>query len=237
MASPPRHEPTPYCHLVRGSLPYNDPIISGLGLSTELCGEIATCFQSMRYLTEKINSWDEFQTTAEFTSFSEIRTDTVHRLLSIADTKPALTMTNLDYQTETCRLAALIYIRAVLQRDTPLCATVRILKDQLMQLIKRGEANGTIGVGARQQPASVTWALFVSGSMSLNKEEREWFAQRLAKGIRASGVDTWPEMEDRLRQICWLDNLNTPTCQSLWSRIMVIHAEYWAGQVRSIASD
>ncbi len=235
-STPPRYEPTPCCHLVRGTLPYSDPIFSELGLSTEFCGEIATCFQNMRHLTEMISSWNDARTAVDMLSFSEIRADTVHRLLSVANTKPALEMTNLDYQVELCRLAALIYIRVALH-DKPYYPRVRILKDQLMHLIKRGEANCIIGVGARRQPTSVTWALFVSGIVSLSKEEEEWFAQRLAKGIRASGIETWPEIEDRLRQICWLDKLNTPTCRSLWNRIMVIHAEYWAAQVRFVASE
>ena len=236
MASAPRCQPTPYCLLIRGSLPYSDPIFPELGLSTKFCDEIATSFQNLRYLTQTVNKWNEPQAAPEFMSFSKTRTDTVYRLLSVASTKLAYEMTNLDYNVEVCRLAALIYIKIALHINTPLCATIRNLRSQFMHLIKQGEANGTIGVGARQQPTSITWAFFVAGSLSLNEAEQEWFAQRLAKGIRASGVETWPEMEHRLKMICWLEKLNTATCQSLWDRIMVIHAEYWAAQVRHVAS-
>ena len=52
-----------------------------------------------------------------------------------------------------------------------------------------------------------------------------------------SGVETWTEMEERLGQICWLDELNTPTCRSLWRKVEGIQAEYWAHQVRDAASD
>ena len=237
MASAPKYEPTPYCLLIRGSLPYSDPVFPELGLSTESCGEIATSFQNMRYLSQTINSWNSSRATFETMSFTETRTDIVQRLLSVANTKPASEMSNVDYHVEICRLTALIYIKIALHVDTPLCATIRRLRLQLMHLIKQGEANGTIGVGARQQPSSITWAFFVAGSFSFSKEEQEWFAQRLAKGVRASGVETWPEMENRLRQICWLDKLNTSTCRSLWARIMVIDAEHWAAQVRHVASD
>ena len=188
----------------------------------------------MRYLTQVLDNWNGSQTTLEIMSFTKTRTYISQRLLSLANNKQALEMTNLDYTVEICRLAALIYIKVALDTDTALCATVQSLNSQLMQLIRQGEANGTVGVGARKQPVSVGWALFVGGSLTINKEEHEWFAQRLAKGIRASGVETWPELERRLRQICWLDKLNTSTCRSLWGRIIVIHAEYRSAQVRHI---
>lgn len=237
MASAPRYEPGAYCLLVRGDLPYSDPIFSSLGISPDFCWQIATSFQNMRYLTQTLDNWNGSQTTLENLSFTKTRTYISQRLLSLANHKQALEMTNLDYTVEICRLAALIYIKVALDTDNALCATVRSLSSQFMQLIRQGEANGTIGVGARKQPVSGTWALFVVGSLTINKEEQEWFAQRLAKGIRASGVETWPEMERRLRQTCWLDKLNTSTCRSLWGRIMVIHAEYWSAQVCHIVPD
>ena len=237
MASAPRYEPTPCCLLIQGSLPSSNPVFSDLGLSTQVCDEIATSFRDMRYLTDATLTWEKYQTTLEIMSYSKMRTAVVHRLLSITNQKPVSEMTNLDYHVETCRLAALIYIKLALHMYFPICAIMQSLKAQLMNLIKQGEANCTIGVGARPQPGSITWALFMGGIISLDKDEEEWFAQRLAKGIRASGVESWTEMEERLRQICWLDKLNTPTCRSLWSRVEAIHAEYWAIQVRSVASD
>lgn len=234
MASAPRYEPGPYCLLVRGDLPYSDPVLSEIGLSPDFCWQVATTFQNMRYLTQTLDNWNGSQTALETMSFTKTRTYISQRLLSLANNKQALEMTNLDYTVEICRLAALIYIRFVLDTETALCATVRSLSSQLMQLIRKGEANGTIGVGARKQPVSGTWALFVVGSLTVNEEEQEWFAQRLAKGIRGSGVETWPEMERRLRQICWLDKLNTSTCRNLWGRIMAIHAEYSSAQVGRI---
>ena len=101
-----------------------------------------------------------------------------------------------------------------------------------MRLIKQAEVNGTVGVGARRAPVSISWALFVVGSLSRDQKEQEWFAQRLAKGIRASSVETWSEMEGHLRQICWLDKLNSSTCRDLWGRIMAINAELRPPQVR-----
>ena len=244
MASAPRCEPTPYCLLIQGSVPYSDPIFSGIGLSTDFCREVAASFQKMRHLTQMLETRNNFQTNLKTMSFSETRMDTAQRLLSVANTKPTLEMSNLDYQVEICRLAALIYIKVALHTDAPLCSAIRPLRSQLMNLIKQGEVdgtigviNGTIGVGARQQPVSITWALFVVGSLTFNREEQEWFAQRLGKGIRGSGVDTWSEMEYRLRQICWLDKLNTATCRGLWSRIMVIHEEDRAAQVRHVTLD
>ena len=237
MVSDPQYASTPYCLLIRGSVPYDDPMVSGVGFSTDFCRQVAISFQSMRYLTQTLDNRTDFQTASEITSFSEKRIDTVHRLLSVANTKPPLEMSNLDYQVELCRLAALTYIKAALHPSTYLCATICNLRSQLMELIKQGERNGTVGVGARQQPISITWALFVVGSLTFDKEEKEWFAQRLAKGIRASSVETWSEMEGHLRQICWLDKLNTSTCRDLWSRIMVINVEYGAVQVGDVTSD
>ena len=48
--------PTPYCLLVSGNLPYGNPLFSttlfsSLDLSIEYYREIATSFQSMRYIT------------------------------------------------------------------------------------------------------------------------------------------------------------------------------------------
>ena len=206
-------------------------------LSNEFSGDIAACFQNLRHLNDIINRWDESQHMVELMSFSEIRAHTVHRLQSIANAKPASKMTNLDYQVEICRIAALLYIRVVFQLDSPLCGRTRILKDQAICYIKEGEANGEEVVGAREQPTSVIWALFLCGIVSLDNEEQECFAQVLAKGIRASGIESWAEMEHRLEQICWLPKLQTPRCWSLWNRMMIIQQEYWANQVRFIASD
>ena len=237
MDSAPQYASTPYCLLIRGSVPYDDPIFSGLGFSTDFCREVATSFQSMRYLTEILNNGTDIQTTCEIRPFSETRTDTVYRLLSLANTKPPLEMSNLDYQIEICRLAALTYIKSALHPSIPLCATIYNLRSQLIKLVKQGERNGTVGVGARRSPISISWALFVVGSLTFDRGEKEWFAQRLAKGIRASSVETWSEMERHLRQICWLDKLNTSTCRDLWSRVMVINAEYGAPQVGDVTAD
>ena len=226
IAQNPRFEPGPLSLLIDGSLPHYDPIFPELGLSIELCGEIASCLQDIRRLTQIINSWDKSRTTLDTMSFSRIRMDIFHRLLSFANQKPGLQMTDLDYDVETCRLAALIYIKVALHTYSPLCVPICTLKNQLMNLIEQGEASCIIGVGARQQPHSTTWALFVGGIVSRNKTQEEWFARRLAKGIRASGVETWAEMEARLRQICWLESLNTGTCRSLWRRVESIHADY-----------
>lgn len=219
-----RFKQTPCCLLIRDNQPYSNSIFPELGLSTELCGEIAASLENMRYLSQITTKRNKSQTTMEIMSFDKMRTEIVLRLMSFANQKPVSEMTILDYHIETCRLAALMYIKVALHMYFPLCAVVRRLKAQLMKLIEQGEANRTIGLGA--QPGSITWALFVGGVLSLSKKEEEWFALRLARGIRASGVETWAEMEERLGQICWLDKLNTPTCLRLWSRIEAIHAEY-----------
>ena len=237
MASTPHFEPTPCCLLLRGSLPSNSPSFPDCGLSTDIWDGIAASFENIRYLSQMGTNYSLPQTTLDIMCFSKMRTEVVLRLLSLANQTPALEMTILNYNVEICRLAALLYVMIAIHMYLPLCATVRSLKTQLMNLVEQGEANGTIAIGGRPQPESVTWALFVGGIVSLSQEEEEWFAQRLARGIRASGVETWADMEERLRQTCWLDKLNTSTCQSLWSRVERIHAEHWAVQVRSVASD
>ena len=236
LAAAPRVERTPCCRLIRGSLPHNNPVFQDIGLSTELAGGIATSFQNMRYLSQRLNDWASTPTTLEMMSFTELRTAIVYRLLSLKNQKPASEMTSVDYHIELCRLAALIYIKIALHMYMPLCAMSQGLKKQLINLVTQGETNGAIVFGCRTQPCSVTWAFFVGGIISLNKEEEEWFAQRLARGTRASGVEAWTEMEARLRTICWQDKLNTPTCMSLWRRVEDIHAEYWAAQVCNVPS-
>ena len=236
LAAAPRVEQTPCCRLIRGSLPHNNPIFHDIGLSTELGGGIASSFQNMRYLSQRLNDWALSPTNLEMMSFTEMRTAIVYRLLSFANQKPASEMTSVDYHIEICRLAALIYIKIALHMYMPLCALTQGLKKKLINLINQGEANGTIVFGCRPQPFSVTWALFIGGILSLNKEEEEWFAQRLARGTRASGVEAWEKMEARLKTICWQNKLNTPTCMSLWRRIEDIHAEYWAAQVCDVPS-
>ena len=237
MVTAPQYALTPYCLLIRGNVPYDDPIFSGLGFSTDFCREVATAFRSMRYLTQILGNGTDLLPASKTTPFRETREDTVHRLLSVAKTKPPLEMSRIDYQIEMCRLAALIYIEVALHPSVNLCTTTYNLRSQLMKLMKQAEINGTVGVGARPAPISIFWALFVVGSLSLNKEEEEFFAQRLAKGIRASSVETWSEMEGHLRQICWLDKLNTSTCRELWSRIMAINAKWRTIQVRDVISD
>ncbi|CAD6580673.1 MAG: hypothetical protein ASARMPRED_000295 [Alectoria sarmentosa] len=227
----------PCCPVFRRSLPYSNPIFPELGLSTELCGEIATSFQDMQYLTQTNKIGEKSRGAFDMLSFCKLRTDVVHRLLSFSNQKLASEMTNLDYDIEICRLAALIYVKVALHMYAPLSAMTQNLKAQLMHLITQGEANSTIDLATRQRPNSITWALFIGGIHSLNNKEEEWFALRLARGFRVSGVETWTEMEERLGQICWLDELNTPTCRSLWRKVEGIQAEYWAHQVRDAASD
>ena len=106
-----------------------------------------------------------------------------------------------------------------------------------MNVVKIGEVNGTVGVGARRSPISISWALFVVGSLSFDKGEQEWFAQRLAKGVRGSRVESWEEMEGYLRQICWLDKLNTATCRELWRRIGEINREFRDPRVNEVSSE
>ena len=240
LTTAPRVDQTPCCRLIRGSLPHNNPVFHDIGLSTELGGGIATSFQSMRYLSQRLNSWASTPaltpTTDEMMSFTEMRTAIVYRLLSLANRKPASMMTSVDYHIELCRLAALIYIKIALHMYMPLCGMSQRLKNQLISLIKQGEANGASVFGCHPQPFSVTWALFIGGIISLNKEEEEWFAQRLSRGTRVLGVEAWAEMEARLRTICWRDKLNTPTCVSLWRRVEDIHAKYWAAQVCNMPS-
>ena len=58
--------------------------------------------------------------------------------------------------------------------------------------------------------------------MSLNDEEKTWFAQRIAMVLPWTLIRSWEEAEACLKRVLWTDKLNSATCISLWYEVEVI---------------
>ena len=200
------------------TLGYNS-FIPGFDLPYELYGGLSTIFRDIRQLTFAVNTQRQFSTAKDLMKLCGIRTAIEYQLLSLKHQRLGLETTDLDHHLEICRLAALAYVQRALHVFLPAYAVIRSLKLQLISSFEEKERK-RVNMVETSGPSILLWALFMGGILlSLDEEDEHWFAQRIAQHVRAAGITTWAQMESWLRKVCWLDNLYTPTCKSLWQRV------------------
>ena len=223
MASPPYFRPTPCCVLIKNTLPNEGPFYPDLLHSTDFSGQMTRIHRDMRYLTDALKAWGPSISTNDLMSFSKMRSTLEHRLLTLKIHKTKDQMQPLDYLFEACRLAALIYLKCILHNFKPVCAILRNLKVQLMNIIMEGEETlqGELSLATelQLQRGALTWVLSIGGILSLNAEEEMWFAKRLVNSTKASDLRSWTDVEGCLKQISWVDSLRSPECISVWRRV------------------
>ena len=187
---------------------------------TELGSEMQLILDHMRYLTYQIEYPGKSQTTYDLMYFSRVRTSIVHRLLCLAPAaEPSRLMIKSDYCMEFCRLGFLIYVQCALHMFLRVCPMLRSLKQQLVDLMREEENIGFNGLQATKEPVSVTWSFMMGSLLSSTEDEEIYFARKIATSMGPVRVNTWEEMEDRLRDICWLKTLRTDTCQRVWTKV------------------
>lgn len=236
MAAPPYFARVP-CEAVVGGLPFPHPMATftpDLGKTDELCKEMTTIFENLRYLANESKSTWSGASVNDIMIFGRMRSTLEHRLVMLKLRKAPKDMTILDYQLEVARRAALIFLRCVFHNYKPVSPILRKSKEELMIVIIKGEKKGFKQLDLQLRRGPLTWAMFMGGILSLDAEEETWFAMRIATSIKALGPRRdplcWHEIENYLKEIAWVDSLNTPECMSLWDRVRGICArDTWQG--------
>ena len=154
--------------------------------------------------------------------FSKTRTSIEHQLLSLLPLSRPV-RNSIDCLFEACRLGSLIFINCVLREFSPKIGVLKILKSQLIGLIQEAECN-SVDPNAKLQLPRLTWAFIMGGIVCVNDVEETWFAQRIARTMTTSGLETWGEVEELLFKIGWAKKLNNWACKSLWRRVDEIRA-------------
>ena len=157
-------------------------------------------------------------------SFYDRRSALEFNLTSLLIRKPKQNMRQIDYVLEAYRIAALIYVKYVMYNAAAICPVIQKLKAQLINLTL--EANDQLVDNRnRLQHGSVIWILIMGGITYLNNDEKEYFAQAIARSTSwwsLPGAKTWEVMEACLKEIAWVRKLRTGECASLWRRVEVI---------------
>ena len=223
LAAPPCFSRAP-CGTIVEELPFPSPMATLLpdpDIANEVCLEMTNILDNLRYISDCLNNWGRTKTMDDMMIYGRMRSTLEHRLLTLKVRKPQWEMTALDYQLEVCRLAAIAYIQIVFHNFHPFCSILRNSKDQLKELIREGEEKGFRHIDLQLRPGSLSWGLFIGGLLSLNMEEKTWFALRIAttlKALHGPHPRHWADMENFLKEISWTDRLK-PDGLLLWHRV------------------
>ena len=239
-AQPPVYGLTPSLTPFGNNIRFPNTKSPDLGLAHDLKGELSTCLQDLRYLTNEIIfqeqaiGTDRQYTISEKVTFSTMHKALTHRLLCLKIQKPSLEMSQSDYHFEMCRIAALIYVRIALPiaiRNELIASSQKVQITDLLRSYESMYNSNKVDLA----PDVFVWILSIVGLLSSDDKEEIWSAQHLAKIARAAGISSWVQMENRLKHICWTDRLNTPTCKSVWRRVESINAHYWDAQAHRVS--
>ncbi|KAL6716056.1 hypothetical protein ACLMJK_007018 [Lecanora helva] len=118
---------------------------------------------------------------------------------------------------EVQRVCALIYLNLVLRSCPPFGALRRALKSKLLSIVSFTRDSTAY---AECQPRMAIWVYFVGGLLSLNDQEKLFFAENIAKTMHDAKLRTWVEVEKTLNEILWARGLQTTTCRNLWQKVV-----------------
>ena len=225
----PYNDSTAYPYIKRPSL--IQPDFDG---PHQLYGGFAYATCEIRHLTSAVTRTGQSVDTEVVDTLKGTSED---RLLALANLKQPSQMTNLDFNLELCRLAALIYIKHALRTDRLFRPDTQDLKDRIMMLVQEMEGRRCEVNRERPQHGSHVqiWALFRTGLLAVDDKEEEWFADRVARRMRGAGMVVWKDLDVGLRRVCWIDEIyisgnsgiRTERCESLWRRVERINERYW----------
>ena len=179
----------------------------------------------MRALTSAVSNKDSL---IDFEAITRLQTTIESRLRSLEVQRRPSGLTSLDYLLEICRLAAVIYTKHALKTDYHSRYDTEGLKGRIVAIVGEMEKRNCFVKPDKPEPGSreLMWALFRTGLLTVEDEEEEWFAERIASRVRAVGIVTWKDMEASLRRICWMTELKTNKCRNLWRRVEMINEGY-----------
>ena len=248
------NEPSPYIpdRLVWSSCRYGHiqpfPLSSSadLGQLHELRRDLSTVFNDIRHLTLAVESEGQSpgirpsaSTKADLLDFDTMRKALEYRLLMLQPDHAATDMTLADYPPEISRLAALIYLQYAVPLRVPDRPRVQRLRTQIIEHLRR--MDDAYAVDAEEfQPGALLWAQFIIAKVPWDEGEGAdeiWMTHRIARVVRAAGIATWTEMEQRLRRVCWMESLHTPDCKRLWEIVQRINKRYWTEKMLSMRQE
>ena len=178
--------------------------------------------REIRYLSDYLVAWNRSSSMNDLMSFYDQRSAIEYSLTSLLIRKSKNLMRQIDYVLESYRIAALIYVKYVMYNAVPLCPAIQKLKIQLVNVILEADDN-LIDSEYRLQHGSVMWILIMGGIVYLNNDEKEYFAQAIARTTRGwrslPGAKTWEVIEACLKEIAWVNMLRTLECTLLWRRV------------------
>ena len=178
--------------------------------------------RDIHYLGDSLIAWNQSSSMNDLISFYDQRSALEFSLTSLSIRKSKEYMREIDYVLESCRIAALIYVKYVLYNAAPRCPILQKLKTQLMNVTLEAD-DKLVDNENRLQHGSVIWILIMGGILYRDNHEKEYFAQAIARTIRGwsslPGAKTWEVIEAYLKKIAWVDRLRTSECALLWSRV------------------
>ena len=191
----------------------------------QILGGLSYGAHEMRLLTSAVSDKDSL---IDFEAITRLQATIESRLRSLETQRRPSGLTSLDYLLEICRLAAVIYTKQAIKTDYQSRYDTQGLKARIVALVSEIERRQCSVDPDKPEPGSqeLIWALFRTGLLTVEDEEEEWFAERIASRVRAAGIVTWKDMEKGLRRICWMSELKTNKCVSLWRRVERINEGY-----------
>ena len=180
--------------------------------------DLLPTFHDMRCLSVVLENLNKMPKTSvmEMVSFSKMRSAVEHRLLSLPKKFQTVDgKVRLDYDYQACRTAILIFTNHVFRTFDPKVAILKILKKRLMGLIQCKEDTAEV-TDDSSTAGRMLWILCLGGLLSLDHDERTWFASRIAKGSLEMRVTSWTEMQEHLMKYLWVPRLYNKECRLLW---------------------
>lgn len=101
---------------------------------------------------------------------------------------------------EACRLAALVYVLAIIFPLPPFTGVVFRLVPKIVTLIDAISPEILYGPGAK----AFIWAMFVCGSGAETFPQRPWFVKKLKVMLVFAGINRWAELKTVLGSYLWL---------------------------------
>ncbi len=221
VASPPYFAHNYSCKVI--TLPNSEVAQSNAGFdnTTGLCNMMTAILRDIRYLSGSLTAWNRSSCMNDLMSFYDQRSALEFSLTSLLIRKSKEYMRHIHYVLESYRIAALIYVKYVMYNAAPLCPAIQRLKTQLINVVLEAD-DKFVDDENRLQHGSVIWILIMGGILYLDDDEKELFAQAIARTARGwwshPGAKTWKVMEACLKEIAWVGRLRTGECDSLWRR-------------------
>jgi len=78
--------------------------------------------------------------------------------------------------------------------------------------LSESKSHGSVGI-------IPLWILLMGGMVALNAEETTSFARFIARTMRQSALQGWPEVETNLTQVLWTKHRQRSGFRALWSEV------------------